>query len=532
MFKILPQWADKLKPTNILRETAKRPISFLSFDVEALPGRHPEDTDAIDRLIWGKVANKEYGLRRICRILGEHNLQASFMIDMAACALYGDKAMRQVGDYLRNQGHELQVHLHSEWLLRQWGLPDADFGGPAGCDQLDARLNQAFLQYSALKFYQLYGEKPQVFRAGAFRFNQHTIDAALSAGFVALSQFNAQRHAGSWQAGPAGQRNELFYWPNGMLELPVDCAPEPLSSNWQVYEGAFSRVKQRKRIQTFNLTLHSWSLMRRNGEIFDSHAPEHEERLHRICQHLTKHTRPMTYRSYLNSLPARENPVCHAQSVPVTGISTSCSICGGEFGQKPQSDICPACGARARHRQLLDVFTRIGNPLAGRKVLANFANRLELHTFLKPCREVLNFDIRPVGECNLQMDVQDMHPVDSASYDGFFSIHILNHVQNDERALAEMYRVLTPGGVTVLTVPCREHEPTTSNENQTEHYGEAALKEFGVGSFRRYGLNDLQELLGRIGFQVQVEQGEDFMTGEFMPIFILTKPALDDISNV
>lgn len=139
MFKILPQWADKLKPTNILRETAKRPISFLSFDVEALPGRHPEGTDAIDRLIWGKVANKEYGLRRICRILGEHNLQVSFMIDMAACALYGDKAMRQVGDYLRNQGHELQVHLHSEWLLRQWNLPDGDFGGPAGCDQLDGR---------------------------------------------------------------------------------------------------------------------------------------------------------------------------------------------------------------------------------------------------------------------------------------------------------------------------------------------------------------------------------------------------------
>ena len=524
---------DKIKELSfpVIDISRAKPNSFISFDVEALPGRAQEDH--INRLVWGKISGDEFGIRRISSILNQHKIKGNFLIDMALSVLYGDKALAEIGHFILGEGHELHVHLHAEWLVRKWNMNDQLYGGPAGHNQLNRELNHRFLQFAAFKYVQLFGLAPTCFRAGGYRFNEHTVDAAHAAGFRIISNFNSERHQGYWEVSEQGLNNDPFKWKNGLIELPVDYSPEPLSYPWEKYEGQFDRVLDRKHIKTFNLTLHSWSLLKREGEHFEQFAPDHEDRLHRICEHLIKNTQPMGYSDWLAGMP--EVPMltgykCESNVVEVPAQECMCTICGAVFGKKLSNDICPACGARARHRQLHDVVSRVGNPFSGRRVLANYANTIEKIAFLSQASEVLNFDVRPVQEVDVQMDIQNMKLIEDESFDAFFALHVLNHVADDRRALSEIHRALKPDGIAVLTVPYREGESTSTYENVTEHYGSEALAKYGVGSYRRYGLQDVLKLFGEL-FDVQVEVGLDPITQQRMKVFILRKSVSRSIFN-
>lgn len=176
------------------------------------------------------------------------------------------------------------------------------------------------------------------------------------------------------------------------------------------------------------------------------------------------------------------------------------------------SDICPQCELRVRHRAVYDF---LGKSPEIRTVL-EYGNTIFCHMtpnerkYLFPgCRTFLNFDIRPMKYLDLTMDIQDMHRIAAHSIDAFVAIHVLNHVPDDEKALEEIARVLRPAtGVLLMTVPVRHNLGTTAVPNVTQHYGEAALKEYGVGSFRYYGMKDLVDLL-EINFWVKRFEFDD-----------------------
>jgi len=88
--------------------------------------------------------------------------------------------------------------------------------------------------------------------------------------------------------------------------------------------------------------------------------------------------------------------------------------------------------------------------------------------------------------------------------------------------LEEIYRVLRPGGLALITVPCRENASTEACENVSEHYGADALSNFGVGSYHRYGLNDAINLFSEL-FKVERLKGFDEMTGTSEYVFFLEK---------
>ncbi|MBX3671204.1 MAG: methyltransferase domain-containing protein [Rhodocyclaceae bacterium] len=499
-----------------------KPISFLSFDVEALPGR--AEKDHIDRLVWGRIDGKEYGIRRISDILQEYRIKGNFLIDLSAFVLYGERVVADIGKFLLNEGHELHVHLHSEWVIRKWGIK-GHFSGPPGLNVLDQRTNEHLLKYAFFTYRQLYGSNPIAFRGGGFTFNEHTVAAAKDAGFRCLTNFNSQRHAEMLSVTGLGADNEPFAWNNGLAEIPVDFSPEPLSFDIQKYFGWYDRVKDRKKIKTFNLTMHSWSLMKRQGEFFTEYAAEHEDKLRFICEHLSANTRVLGYAEYLEEAEFAPVSIQNFQFRPADLDASvrlaSCSICNAIFAPG-ESDVCPGCGARARHRQVLDALTRVGNPLDGRRVLACFANSVEKACLLSGAAEVRNFDVRPLREADFQMDIQHMDAIADGSFDGFLAIHVLNHVKDDRAALAEIYRVLVPGGVALLTVPYRAGEKTADLADVYEHYGAENFNKYGVGSFRRYGLNDAIALFSSL-FEVSIVAGLDAVTGQAMNVFLLRK---------
>lgn len=78
------------------------------------------------------------------------------------------------------------------------------------------------------------------------------------------------------------------------------------------------------------------------------------------------------------------------------------------------------------------------------------------YCFIKPIRRLKNIDyitadlISPWAD--VKLDVQAM-PFNDNTFDMVICNHVLEHVENDRKAMAEILRVLKPGGFAILQVP-------------------------------------------------------------------------------
>lgn len=79
-------------------------------------------------------------------------------------------------------------------------------------------------------------------------------------------------------------------------------------------------------------------------------------------------------------------------------------------------------------------------------------------------------------------DAQDMHMIDAGAYDSVLCLEVLEHVPDPFRAMAEIGRVLRPGGALVLSVPhlSRLHDLPHDYYRYTRHGVEQLLKHGGL----------------------------------------------------
>ena len=81
---------------------------------------------------------------------------------------------------------------------------------------------------------------------------------------------------------------------------------------------------------------------------------------------------------------------------------------------------------------------------------------MSLHeTFRNDEWKEVRLDLNPKVKPDIVADITDMHPVKSASVHAVWSSHNLEHLYSHmvESALQEFYRVLTPGGFALVTMP-------------------------------------------------------------------------------
>ncbi len=105
----------------------------------------------------------------------------------------------------------------------------------------------------------------------------------------------------------------------------------------------------------------------------------------------------------------------------------------------------------------------------------------------------------------LQADVRRL-PLEDASIDAAVSANLLEHVDDDQKALSELHRVMRPGGRAVLVVP--------TSPGSYDYYDRF------LGHVRRYARGELADKARRAGMEVL----EDVHLGSLLfPAFWLTK---------
>lgn len=351
---------------------------FFSFDVEASPDR--SDGDAIDTLVWGRLGGQEVGIRRICGVLEQYGITGNFLVDFASCLSRGDRRAREIVDFLLGRGHEVHVHLHPAWLARDWGLRIGN-GRSSNLDRTGYEMSRRLLDFAVAKYEQFTGERARMFRSGSYQMNSFMVLAAGSLGIEALSNVRAGRLKSTLAGWEAAASLEPFRWENGVLEIPVD-ASSPEAGTWDTYHRRFENALRRKTFEsTFNLVMHSWSLIRRNeNRIHDTYDPELEQRLHELCAHAAENGKAIGYNRYMDTTkPLRpmvtfdriQQPAETSDSVYVFSSDvTTCVVCGAIYSRQ-RCDDCASCAAGAPHRRLRNIMDNYGNFFMGRHVVAH-----------------------------------------------------------------------------------------------------------------------------------------------------------------
>ncbi len=175
------------------------------------------------------------------------------------------------------------------------------------------------------------------------------------------------------------------------------------------------------------------------------------------------------------------------------------------FGEQKRPDAkCPNCGSLERHRLVWCYFQEKTNLFDRKpKSLLHIAPERLMGELIAviPNLDYLSADIdSPLAMVKIDLtDIQ--YPAES--FDIILCSHVLEHILDDRKAMAEMLRVLKPKGWVNVQVPI--YGPTTF-EDPSVTTPEDRLKFFGQEDhMRKYG-RDIKTRLEEAGFQVKHER--------------------------
>ncbi|HST65338.1 MAG TPA: class I SAM-dependent methyltransferase [Mycobacteriales bacterium] len=175
----------------------------------------------------------------------------------------------------------------------------------------------------------------------------------------------------------------------------------------------------------------------------------------------------------------RLRPWKQAREMSTDSWKSCCNMCGwhGEsFGGPYHSEMatCPCCGSIARDRYLYWCWTRRTSYDAKARVLET-SPRLDdryRSVMAKRVKYLASDYDESAHKGTVKLDLQNIDMPD-ASLDVILTPHVLEHVPDTEKSLAEIVRVLAPGGHLFLEVPVPQG--VTAPPTKPEYHGDNTL---------------------------------------------------------
>ena len=190
---------------------------FLTVDVEVwcdgwddIDAKFPS---AFQRYIYGPTSRGNYGLPYQLHQLQEHGLTGVFFIESLFSTRFGLEPLSEIIGLVREQGHEIQLHMHTEWVDESnEPLLDNIIGKKQFLRYFSLQEQTVLIQAGAKLIELAGGRSVNAFRAGSFGFNKDTL-RALAANRIAFdSSYNASMF------GP-----DSGVSPEVLLVEPVEC---------------------------------------------------------------------------------------------------------------------------------------------------------------------------------------------------------------------------------------------------------------------------------------------------------------------
>ncbi len=169
---------------------------------------------------------------------------------------------------------------------------------------------------------------------------------------------------------------------------------------------------------------------------------------------------------------------------------------------------CPRCNSKARHRRwwlfLQENTNLFTTHLRLFQVSPNYCLSRRFRTL--PNIDYVGGDLHHHRNVRIKMDLPAT-PLKSDSFDAVLCIHVLEHIQEDRKAIHELYRVLKPGGWAGISAPIRLDQKTY--EDPTIKSPEERERAFGETVHVRYYGYDLGTRLEEAGFYVKFFSGKE-----------------------
>jgi SAM-dependent methyltransferase len=189
------------------------------------------------------------------------------------------------------------------------------------------------------------------------------------------------------------------------------------------------------------------------------------------------------------------------------GRRFQCNICGKRLRKfitmKNGDRLCPCCGSMSRNRRFWDILK--SDFLVGRPRILDFSPSRCLYRKLKrqPSIDYTGVDYSGQFFADKKLDITNIDEKDD-SYDLIICCHVLEHVEDDQKAIRELYRILKKGGYAVIQTPFKEGDIDEDPKIVTPL---DRMKRFGQSDHvRMYSLPGLKDRLAANGFGVVVRE--------------------------
>ena len=208
------------------------------------------------------------------------------------------------------------------------------------------------------------------------------------------------------------------------------------------------------------------------------------------------------------------------------GKNVECPVCSRTFrkflpygyNKVREGVLCPRCFSLERHR-LLWLFLK--------NETGFFEDSLKiLHVAPEQCfyrrfRAMNNLDyttadlVSPLAD--VKIDVQAM-PFENDSFDIVICNHVLEHVEDDIKAMKEIYRILRKGGFAIMQVPFNSSMEKTHEDSSITDPRERERQFRQKDHLRLYG-KDYTERVKKAGFVIRdknyIEKVDDIMKQQY-----------------
>ncbi|PTS80133.1 hypothetical protein DBR17_11145 [Sphingomonas sp. HMWF008] len=224
----------------------------------------------VENSIGGVVRAGAFGIGWQMDRLEEHGLKGVFFVDPMPALVYGKAVVADIVGPILERGHEVQLHVHTEWLA--WA-PRSPTGERRGRNIAEFELADQImlLKHARDLLEEAHVPRPIAFRAGNFGADDRTLIALSRLGILWDSSFNPAYLGGACRIGLTAEDRGAVRR-HGLIELPVSGISDRLGTIRPAQVCALSRWEMTDALRhagsagdaAFVIVCHSFEMLSRD----------------------------------------------------------------------------------------------------------------------------------------------------------------------------------------------------------------------------------------------------------------------------